>query len=216
MHESQDNLLILNVSNQILNFYRIDLRFSELRLEDIFAHKNNKTVAETLAHHRYQSLRPLIVNRYPAVMGTPLGSFLLGLKRSGDLTYKRFLNPYGDSIFCRFVVRSDNLTQGKGVYCFCTGDDIVYVGRSHDPIQKRINQGYGTIHPKNCFLDGQATNCHVNALIAVQPLAISCFVCPMTEDRRIDECERLLIRELKPNWNIAMKLGGSQVAREPI
>lgn len=214
MRKSQNNELVLDVGNQTLTFYRIELEFSEFRLEDVFAHKNNKTVAETLAHHRYQSLRPLMIDMYPAMMGVPLGNFLIGLKRSGDPTYRRFLNPYGDSVFCRFAVRSDNLTQGKGVYCFCAGDDIVYVGRSHDPIQKRINQGYGSIHPKNCFLDGQATNCHVNALIAAEPLAISCFVCPIAKDCEIDEHERLLIRKLNPDWNIALKRG-NPVANVP-
>jgi hypothetical protein len=135
------------------------------------------------------------------------------LKRAGDLTYKRFLNPYGDSIFCRFEVRSDSLTQGKGIYCFCARGGVVYIGRSRDPIQKRINQGYGTIHPKNCFLDGQATNCHVNALIASQPLAVSCFACPLTEDGEIEECERLLICKLNPHWNIALKQR-NQIAHE--
>jgi hypothetical protein len=32
-------------------------------------------------------------------------------------------------------------------------------------MKKRISQGYGKISPKNCYLDGLATNCHLNALI---------------------------------------------------
>lgn len=207
MCESKNNTLVLEICCRTLDFRRVDLKFSELRLVDIFADKNNRTLAETLTHHRYQSLWPLIRDMYPTSLEMPLGTFLIGLKRSGDQTYRRFLNPYGDSVFCRFAVRSDSLTQVKGIYCFCAGGDVVYIGRSHDPVQKRINQGYGTIHPKNCYLDGQATNCHVNALIAAQPLTISCFVCPIAEDHEIDEHERLLIHKLNPDWNIALKRG---------
>jgi len=87
MHESQNNTLDLPISNRTLNFRRVDLAFSAPGLEDIFAHKNNKALAETLAHHRYQSLCPMIMDTYPTSLELPLGSFLIGLKRAGDLTY---------------------------------------------------------------------------------------------------------------------------------
>lgn len=135
MQKSRSSELILDVSNKILTFYRIELEFSELRLVDIFAGKNNRTLAETLTHHRYQLLWPLIRDMYPTSLEMPLGTFLIGLKRSGDQTYK----------------------------------------------------------------------CHVNALIAAQPLTISCYVCPIAIDCEIDEYERLLTSMLNPDWNIALK-----------
>ncbi|MFK4618979.1 hypothetical protein ABIF50_002256 [Bradyrhizobium diazoefficiens] len=53
-----------------------------------------------------------------------------------------------------------------GVYAYFVGDDLKYIGRCKDSMKKRINHGYGKVHPKNCYLDGQSTNCHLNALIA--------------------------------------------------
>lgn len=42
---------------------------------------------------------------------------------------------------------------------------------------KRIQQGYGVIHPKNYHLDGQAANCHLNALILSEWDKVRFHVC---------------------------------------
>ena len=49
-------------------------------------------------------------------------------------------------------------------YLLTLGSDIKYIGHCKN-LKNRINQGYGHIHAKNCFRDGQQTNCRVNALI---------------------------------------------------
>ena len=82
---------------------------------------------------------------------------------------------------------------------------IQYLGRCRDNFGKRINQGYGRIHPKNCYLDGQATNCHLNALINIYKDNIEFYVCPLEDVAQIEEFERQLIRQLQPTWNIAQK-----------
>mgnify|MGYP002066092645 FL=1 len=97
------------------------------------------------------------------------------------------------------------LSSKKGLYSYCVDGRVAYVGRSIDPFEKRINQGYGTIHPKNCFLDGQATNCHLNALIAKFAPTVSFHVCPLNDDAEIVNLERMLIQEIQPQWNIALK-----------
>lgn len=138
-------------------------------------------------------------------MNEPLGTFLFTLKRNGDLNYKRFLNPHGDSIYCKFVTSRGTLSSLKGIYCYCLNQRLVYVGRSLDPFAKRINQGYGTIHPKNCYLDGQWPNCRLNALIAAHIDSVSCYACALSDNHEIEQLERRLIQTLKPEWNIALK-----------
>jgi hypothetical protein len=138
-------------------------------------------------------------------MDKPLGTFLLQLKTSGNANYKRFLNGYGDSGYCTFRMERGPLARKKGLYCYRLKHEIVYVGRSYDPFDKRINQGYGTIHPKNCYVDGQATNCHLNALIAPNLGEIALFLCPLADDTEIERLERRLIQLLRPRWNIALR-----------
>lgn len=68
-------------------------------------------------------------------------------------------------------------------------------------MKKRINQGYGKIHPKNCYLDGQSTNCHLNALVARNLDSIELWFCELTP-AEIDIAEKELIHAYKPAWNI--------------
>ncbi len=198
-------VLTITVDGRLLEFQRAILTFLDHGMTDVFGQKNNKTVEETLARRRYAKLSGVVARQFSGSMREPLGDFLLRLKRSGDPIYKCFLNPYGDGVYCRFRLERGPLSSKKGLYCYCLRSSLVYVGRSIDPFEKRINQGYGAIHPKNCFLDGQATNCHLNALIAEDVSAVSLFVLSLSEDIEIDRLERRLIQMLQPQWNIALK-----------
>jgi hypothetical protein len=195
----------LTIDGRRLQFHRVNLTFLEHGMTDVFGRKNNKTVRETLAHRRYSKLGGVISPQFQGSMEEPLGDFLLKLKRSGNSTYKRFLNAYGDAVYCRFRLEPGPLSSRKGLYCYCVADRPVYVGRSLDPFEKRITQGYGTIHPKNCFLDGQSPNCRLNALIAKSIAAVSFYVCPLSDNGEITSLERRLIQTVKPDWNIALK-----------
>lgn len=196
----------ITVGEERLDFQRVNLTFFARGLVDVFGKKNNKSVRETLEHKRYSKLGALIHEELRSQLDRPLGDFLADLKASDNPLYKRFLNPYGDGAYCRFKLDRSPLSLLKGLYCYRVDDQIVYVGRSKDPFEKRITQGYGTIHPKNCYLDGQATNCHLNALIEASESEVSFFVCPLTDDAEIDRLERLLIRQILPTWNIALKI----------
>jgi hypothetical protein len=204
-HTFRSEVLPIVVGERQLEFERVALTFVSHGMTDVFGQKNNKTVEDTLAHKRYAKLRDEIIRQTPLSLGEPLGDFLLELKRSGNSTYKRFLNPYVDGVYCRFRMERGPLSSKKGLYCYCVDGRLVYLGRSFDPFERRINQGYGAIHPKNCFLDGQATNCHLNALIADSFSSMSLFVCPLSDDLEIDRLERQLIQLLQPKWNIALK-----------
>ena len=197
--------LPITVDGRTWDFRRTRLALSAGRESNVFARKNNKSVRETLAHRRYGHLSGA-ATAYVSRLDEPLGAFLYSLKIDGDTWYRNFLNPYGDLEYCSFVVGDSELSRARGIYLYMVGDEFVYLGRSRDPFRKRVNQGYGRIHPKNCYLDGQATNCHFNSLVAMEePSSVSLWLCPMGSDEEIVSAEQFLIAALKPPWNIHLR-----------
>ncbi len=197
--------IVLTVNDCTLNFQPVQLHFGNGLITNIFAKKNNKTLQETLLHRKYSHLSGAVIERYPRCLQRRLGEFLLELKLAGDLYYKQFLNSYGDEAFCEFRIRDRQLLRLTGLYCFVVGQNIKYIGKSTDTFNKRINQGYGRIHPKNCYRDGQATNCHLNELIARQDVAVQFFACPLSDTAEIKLLEHVLITREQPEWNIQLK-----------
>ena len=185
-----------------LNFIQIPLYFQNHGIVNLFASKNNKTLAETLKSRRYTGLSSETYRLYPNSLNTRLGIFLLDLKSNGDNFYLHFLNRYGDKVYCAFSIKSTSLSRSKGVYSFSIDNELKYLGRSHESFEKRLNQGYGHISPKNCFLDGQCTNCHLNSLIAQNYPSVSFYVFPLEDDSVINRLEKLLISSYKPAWNV--------------
>jgi len=151
----------------------------ERNIVDLFAEKNNNTLVETLSGKRHAKLSEEAQCRYPGSLDDKLGRFLHRLKMGNDGFHLRFLNEDEDSTFCDFSIERTSLGSRKGLYCFVVGVVVKYVGRSHDPFKKRFNQEYGHISPQSCYLDGQSTNCHINALIAKNHAVVSLFVCPI-------------------------------------
>jgi hypothetical protein len=192
------------VQGHQLEFVQIPIQYHKHGIVNLFAHKNNKSLAETLSSERYASLFNEVRRRYPNSLDERLGKFLYGLKLSGDKFYLRFLNEHGDNTFCDFTIAKTPLSWAKGIYCFRVGEVIKYFGRSHDPFEKRLNQGYGHISPKNCYRDGQSTNCHINSMIAQNHSDVSFYVFLLDNDPAIDNLEKLLINSYKPEWNILL------------
>ena len=192
--------------NVVLTFTPVRLEFREQTLTNIFAKKNNRTVAETLGHKRYTLLAAQVEQNYPQALSEKLGDFLFGLKQAGDPFYRRFLNKYGDEgAYCTFSITDPLYWARKGLYLYVLNGEVKYVGKTEDTFKKRINGGYGTIHPKNCYLDGQATNCHLNALIAQHRERVEFYLCPLDNNSDISEFEGKLIQSLNPSWNIMLK-----------
>ena len=149
--------LRLSLDTETFDFAETPLTMGVSRVTDVFASKNNKTLGETIRHPRYLSLASRVQARYPSAVETRLGDFLRGLKRSGDSFYREFLNPYGDGEYCEFKLADPRVKKQKGLYCFTMDGMLKYIGKSSDSFARRINQGYGAVHPKNCYRDGQAT-----------------------------------------------------------
>ena len=194
--------MVFNLPDLNHDFSIIELKFTGKLYEDVFGLKNNKTVAETLQHRRYRQLSTVVKERNPNILNEPLGTALLRLKHDGDKIYKRFLNPYGDLRYSTFSLATSEFESATGVYAYFNGNILRYIGRCRDSMKKRVNQGYGKIHPKNCYLDGQATNCRLNALISKTSEAISLRMCRIEGSSEIEHVESSLIQRHKPYWNI--------------
>jgi hypothetical protein len=70
------------------------------------------------------------------------------------------------------------------------------------PFKERNNNGYGRINPKNCYKDGQSTNCHLNHLVAKYHNNTELYVYPLkSSDEEIGSLEKELMAIEKPEWN---------------
>lgn len=109
------------------------------------------------------------------------------------------LHKFGKGPFCKFTI--DGKYSGKiGVYLIVLDDAVCYVGECID-LKKRFNAGYGNISPRNCFVNGQSTNCRINSLILESfknNKSISLYF--LKTDNR-SGIERELIKKLRPAWN---------------
>lgn len=197
--------MILKWNNKDLMFYSVELTFKSIGIENIFADKNNKTLKETLEHKRYSKLKEKVYLSYFEYLDWGLGHFLFHLKLLNDNFYLNFLNKNGDQTYSIFYIDDERYLNEKGLYAYIVDEEIKYIGRCRDSFRKRLNQGYGKIHPKNCYIDGQSTNCHLNHLITVNKENIRFFVCPMNDEKKIVTSEEAIIKEMKPEWNLTFK-----------
>lgn len=108
------------------------------------------------------------------------------------------LNKYGKGPFCKFKIPT-NISKA-GVYIIKVNQRVKYVGECED-LSRRYNMGYGSIVPRNCYADGQSTNCKVNSYILdkiKRGSTVSLFFYE-TEDRF--KVESKLIQKYAPEWN---------------
>jgi hypothetical protein len=195
-------------------FYQQDKKFIEVKLEfesidikNTFSRFDAHTLREILIKDKYIKLKDECYQEYKEYMDMKLGLFLIRLKQDNNLFYKKFLNPYGDQHFCKFKMEQTSLAKCKGIYMYKCNEQIKYIGRvkGNFNFYQRINAGYANISPKNCYIDGQATNCHINAIINKVQNQVAFYVMPLEDDEEICLLERKLIKENQPEWNIALK-----------
>ncbi len=108
------------------------------------------------------------------------------------------LNKYGAGPFCRFRIPSN--IRLSGVYAIAVDGEPRYIGECAN-LSERYNMGYGLISPRNCFKNGQETNCRINSLllqVAKANSEIALWFLP-TENYKV--VERELVQELTPPWN---------------
>jgi hypothetical protein len=187
-------------------FRMVPLHFKEGYDQNVFAQKKDKTVRETLSSPKYSKLSQKIIRNYSASLDQPVGDFLIQLKKENNPFYKEFLNQYGDNTYCIFSIDDPHFLDARGLYCYLVDEKIKYIGRCPDSFRKRINQGYGKIHPKNCYMDGQANNCHINFLIAHNMDRISLYICSLDDENEIEYLGKYLITKQKPEWNVSLQI----------
>jgi hypothetical protein len=186
-----------------LIFEEYHLNFENKHIENIFK-KYAKPLNQLLLKKRYSKCYDLIKNKYQPYLKDKTGEFLFKLKENKNPDYKIFLNKYGDYKFSTFKLTDKSIFSKKGLYAYFLEDNLMYLGRCTDTFYRRLNYGYGIISPKNCYLDGQATNCHLNSLITKKADKIKLFIYIMLNDEEIKEKERNLIKKFRPKWNIAL------------
>jgi len=197
-------------SDQPMNldrFVNVPLVFEEFDIKNVFAKFDPYNLDEILKKERYAKFIDRVYAHYSPYINMKLGEFLGMLKEQGDNFYKQFLNTYGDLAFCKFRMADNHFSKRKGLYLYKSEGQVKYIGRVKGDynFHLRINTGYAYISPKNCYIDGQSTNCHINARINSLRGNIELFVLPLENDEEIDRTERLLINIIQPEWNISLK-----------
>ncbi len=199
--QSNNKIEIIIIGDIKLTFNVIQITIDEYNIENIFYGKNNKTLDETFLVSKYSKLKTFFGDKYKEHLNKKIGNFLKHLKETNDPNYQCFLNKYGDNKFCEFKIQ-EHLTD-KGIYCFINDEEIKYIGRCTDNFGKRINQGYGKIHPKNCFIDGQTTNCRLNSLInKTGNVEFGVYIMTDKTKEEIKKLEKLILTNKKYEWNI--------------
>jgi len=130
----------------------------------------------------------------------------LNINLSDRLDPTRKLHRYGQGPFCKFKIK--NHLKEKGLYCYVVNGDIKYIGKvtgNNSTFGTRFNDGYGNISPRNCYKDGQSTNCHINSIVNKELLNgsdifVGFYV--MENDIDISNLEKKLIEKKHPEWNI--------------
>ena len=99
----------------------------------------------------------------------------------------------------------------KGLYIWVVNGKVKYLGRCGDNFKKRVNQGYGKINAKNCFIDGQTTNCHLNSEInKIENVEFYVYRMNDKSKTEIDDLELKLLNEINFEWNMQNNKNVSQ------
>jgi hypothetical protein len=109
------------------------------------------------------------------------------------------LNRYGSGPFCTFSIGQSQ--KAPGVYALTSNEELVYIGKCQSLADRFGPRGYGAIHPKNCYVGGQPTNCKVNDLILQEALGDRVIKLWFHETTEPAPVERELIVRLRPHWN---------------
>lgn len=118
------------------------------------------------------------------------------------------LNAYGRGAFCKFRLPTHHPELGAldlaGVYALVDGAGAVLYAGKCENLERRFNMGYGSIAPRNCYQDGQSTNCRINHLILAAWQAgggVRLFFHPTPGGPAAAALETELIQTLTPPWN---------------
>jgi hypothetical protein len=178
-------------------------------LEDKFAYYNKLNLGDFINKYANKICSENLFSE--ETLNAKCGNILMSLKLNNNINYKRVLNEFGYKSFCKFRIKKNKINQNMGIYFFEYKSDLKYIGSTKQTFIKRINNGYGNISPRNCYLGGQSTNCKINSNLNLllhkgDWKDLRFYVLPMTDKEQIISTEKRLIRkctsEKKYNlWN---------------
>lgn len=105
------------------------------------------------------------------------------------------LHKHGAGPFCRFAITS--LKRAPAVYVIAVDGTPQYVGETIDLLERFGPRGYGVIHPRNCYVGGQPTNCKVNNKIYTAACAgrrITLYVYYTPQHKAVESAIRSMVR----------------------
>lgn len=105
------------------------------------------------------------------------------------------LHKHGAGPFCRFAITA--LKRAPAVYVITVDGTPKYVGETVDLLERFGPRGYGVIHPRNCYVGGQPTNCKVNNKIyaaACTGHRIALYVYYTPQHKEVESAIRAMIR----------------------
>lgn len=208
-------LMDLPLGDRTAVFHPVRLNVLAYDLTDAFRRYQQYTVAESLEKPKYQNLADRVHAEYTSYLSWSVGEFLYALKRMEDSFYRSWLNPHGDAVYCTFKLADEEFLALRGLYAYTVDDRLAYIGRCRDSFGQRVNAGYGRIAPKNCYRDGQSTNCHLNALVNRHRQSMLFYVYPMENGDEIVAAESELITRFRPPWNVQLTVPRNTMRNPP-
>lgn len=109
------------------------------------------------------------------------------------------LHEWGEGPFCRFKIPL-RFRDKAGVYLLVVGGKICFAGWCRSLVQ-RMNQNYGTISPRKCFVGSEPENCLVNHQILIAAQAKKKIQIYLLQDAAPEVCDEI-ITCLSPGWNL--------------
>ncbi len=127
-----------------------------------------KPLREILDLPAYAHLKEIVFARYFRYLPLRSGLFLWERKERHDPFYREFLNPSGDEKFGIFRMKERDDAGRNGLFLVVNGGEIVYGGCSHGSFGNTINEYFGRVSSRDCYLDGDEIRCRINALLTTK------------------------------------------------
>jgi hypothetical protein len=179
--------LAVPVGSRTYYFTALTLHYQRRGIHDLYS-RNTISLQEIIRLPAYRSLAPAIHDQYSNYLGTPVGFFLLELKKRKDMFYREFLHEYGDQIFCSFRTDDDGIAKQNGVFVVAVNGEVMATGASLNTFCRTVNDELGWLLPETCYCAGDPFRCHINALLCRYKNDGGIFVHPVKDE---DEVHRI-------------------------
>ena len=187
----KDGSLVVPSGEKTLYFKPVKLLFCGGLRENVFA-RAQKPLQEILKKPAFSHLVSAVNARYSRYLPLKSGLFLGQLKERHDPFYREFLNIHGDEKYSSFRLEGSHEGDKKGVLIVVVNREIYDAFNCPDTFRVKINDTFGHIFPKDCFLSGDCTRCRINALISNNRKVTGIYVHPCdNEEERLHFTEIL-------------------------